>query len=81
MILHNIKKKHKIILSIIFLTLLLWLVFTINAVAKGIPNSKCEWHFIGETIVTDCGYKIVDGCPNCGKEIYVYISEEENIEK
>lgn len=81
MILRNINKNTRIMIVTIFLIFIFWSLFTIKAVAKGIPNSKCEWHYIGESIVTSCGYKIVDGCPKCGREIYVYISEEENIEK
>ena len=43
--------------------------------AMPLPHSTCGWYYIGDSIVTDCGYKITDGCPNCGRKIR--ISEQE----
>ena len=47
-----------------------------NTFAKPIPHSTCGWYYIGDSIITDCGYKITDGCPNCGKKINISESEE-----
>lgn len=58
-----------ILLTII--VIIFWLLACFPEQAKGIPNTKCEWHYINDTIITECGYKIVDGCPKCGKEIYL----------
>lgn len=77
MILNSIKKR-KIVLSVIFFIFLFWSVFAIKVLAKPIPHTACEWHYIGDTIITDCGYKITDGCPKCGREIRIFEKENNN---
>ena len=47
-----------------------------NTFAMPIPHSTCGWYYIGDSIVTDCGYKITDGCPNCGRKIRISEQEE-----
>lgn len=76
MILNSINKR-KIILSVIFFIFLFWSV-VIEVLAKPIPHTACEWHYIGDTIITDCGYKITDGCPKCGREIRIFEKENNN---
>lgn len=67
----------KAIILYLLLHLTFWSAVIVNINAKGIPHSKCVWYYIGENITTDCGYKIVDGCPNCGRNIYINIGEKE----
>ena len=52
------------------------ILYAIDSHAMPIPHSICEWHYIGDTIVTDCGYKITDGCPFCAKKILIVDSAE-----
>lgn len=71
--------KEKVMPATIILMIAVYIVavlYAIDSHAKPIPHSICEWHYIGDTIVTDCGHKITDGCPFCAKKILIVESEE-----
>lgn len=77
-----VKINTKMVIVYIGLAILMWYALAINLIARGIPNSKCEWYYSNDYVITSCGYKMVDGCPQCGKEIYIHMSEieEENVQ-
>ena len=76
--------KEKVIpVAIIFMMVvyLAAIIYAIDSHAQPIPHSTCEWHYIGDTIVTVCGYKITDGCPFCAKKILILESENTKLIK
>ena len=74
----KVKKVIDIKLASIILMIVIYMVallYAIDSHARPIPHSICEWYYIGDTITTDCGYKITDGCPFCAKKILILESE------
>ena len=68
-----IKKYNKYIFLFILSILLSWILIGFNnfVIAKPIPGLLgCKWHYINDVMYTDCGHKMTDGCPYCGKKLF-----------